>query len=78
MESNITFFLPFKLRTQLEINVKWDWDKGTPRNGNHVDVQMCKFKTLKGLFHELVYNKDNQKQHVAMFNPKANVSTIKL
>jgi hypothetical protein len=39
---------------------------------------MYKFKTLKGLFPELVYCKNNQKQQVATSNPKVNVLTIKL
>jgi hypothetical protein len=78
MEINTTYPLPFKLRTQSEFDAKQDLDKGTPTNGDHVDVRMCKFKTLKGLFHKLVYSKDNRKQQVAMSNPKANVSTTKL
>jgi hypothetical protein len=39
---------------------------------------MRKFKTFKGLFLEHVYSKNNRKQQVDTFNPKANVSTIKL
>ncbi len=61
MESNIACSLPFKLRTQSEIDAKQDLDKGAPKNGDHVDVQVCKFKTFKGLFPKHVYNKDNKK-----------------
>jgi hypothetical protein len=43
-----------------------------------VDVRMCKFKTLKGLFLEPIYSKNNWKQQVDTSNPKANVSTTKL
>ncbi len=59
MESNSACSLPFKLRTQSEIDAKQDLDKGTPTSGDHVDVRMCKFKTLKGLFLEPIYSKNN-------------------
>jgi len=62
MENNNGCVLAFKLRTQSKVDVEQNLDKGVPRIENHVDVQMCKFKSLKGLFLKLVYNKDNHKQ----------------
>ncbi len=59
MESGIACSLPFKLKTQSKIDVQQDLDKGALKNGDHVDVWMCKFKTFKGLFPKPVYNKDN-------------------
>ncbi len=78
MESNNGCALPFKLRTQLEIYAEHDLDKGTPKIGNHVDVWVCKFKSLKGLFPKLVYNRDNCKQQASTFDPRSFASNIGL
>jgi hypothetical protein len=39
---------------------------------------MCKFKSFKGLFLELVYNKNNRKQQTSMYDPRAIASNIGL
>jgi hypothetical protein len=38
MESNNGCAKPFKLRTQLKVNVKHDLNKATLKIGDHVDV----------------------------------------
>jgi hypothetical protein len=78
MENNNGCALPFKLKAQSEVDAEQDLDKGVPRIGNHVDVQMCKFKSLKGLFVELFYNKNNHKQQASTSNPKVVASNIGL
>lgn len=50
MEINNDCSLPFKLWTQLKVDVEQNLNKGSPRNGDHVDVWVCSFKTLKGFF----------------------------
>jgi len=62
MENNTTCSLLFNLKTQSKIDVEQDLNKSTIINGDHVDVWVCKFKTLKGLLPKLIYNKDNRKQ----------------
>jgi hypothetical protein len=62
MENNIVCSLLFKLRTQSKIDAEQDLNKNTLINEDHVDIQVCKLKTFKGLLPKLVYNKDNQKQ----------------
>jgi hypothetical protein len=78
MESNNGCALPFKLRLYLEIDVKQDLNKGAPRIGDHVDVQVCKFKSLKGLIPKFIYSKDNCKQQASTFNPRVVASNIGL
>jgi hypothetical protein len=67
-----------KLRMQLNVDAKQDLDKGAPTIGGHVDVWVCKFKSLKGLVIELVYNKDNCKQQASTSNPRVTASSIGL
>jgi hypothetical protein len=43
-----------------------------------VDVRVCKFKSLKGLFSEPIYSKDNHKQQVSTIDPRAVASNIGL
>ncbi len=63
---------------QLKVNAEQDLDKGAPRIGDHVDVLVCKFKSVKGLFPKLIYNKDNRKQQASTFDPRAFASNIGL
>jgi hypothetical protein len=63
---------------QLKVDAKQDLDKGAPKIRDHVDVRVCKFKTLKWLFRKLVYNKDNPKQQTSMSNPRVIASNIGL
>jgi len=78
MESNNGCALPLKLKTQLKVNAKHNLNEGALRIRNHVDVQVCKFKSFKGLFPELVYNKDNRKQQESTSNPRVIASNIGL
>jgi hypothetical protein len=78
MESDNGCVLPFKLRTQLKVDAKQDLDKGAPRIGDHVDVRMCEFKSLKGLFAKPIYSKDNCKQQASTSDPRLITSNIKL
>jgi hypothetical protein len=71
--SNNGCALPSKLRTQLKVDAKQDLDTGAPRIGNHVDVQVCKFKSFKGLFPELVYSKKNYKQQASTNTPPSSL-----
>ncbi len=43
-----------------------------------MDVQVGKFKSLKGLFIKPIYNKYNHKQQTSTFDPKAITSNIGL
>jgi hypothetical protein len=78
MESNNGCALPLKLKTQLKINAIHNLNEGALRIGNHVNVRVCKFKSLRGLFLELVYNKDNYKQQASTFDPRVVASNIGL
>jgi hypothetical protein len=78
MESDNGCALPLKLKTQLKVNAKHDLNEGAPRIGNHVDVGVCKFKSLKGLFHMLVYIKTNHKQQMSTSDPRVIASNIEL
>jgi len=78
MESNNDCSLPFKLWTQLEVDAKQNLNKGSPRNGDHVDVWVCSFKTLKGFFLKPIYNENNWKPQVTNSGSRAVGSTIRL
>ncbi len=78
MESNNDCSLPFKLWTQLEVDVEQNLNKGSPRSGDHVDVWVCNFKTPKGFFLEPIYNENNWKPQVTNSNSRAVGSTIRL
>jgi hypothetical protein len=78
MESNNGCALPFKLKTQLKMDADQNLYKGTPRIEDHVDIQVCKFKNLKGLFPKPVYNKDNHKQQASTSDQRAIASNIGL
>jgi len=78
MESNNDCSLPFKLWTQLEVDVEQNLNKGSPRSGDYVDVWVCTFKTLKGLFLEPIHNKNNWKPQVTNSDSRAVRSTTRL
>jgi hypothetical protein len=78
MESDNGCALPLKLKTQLKVNAKHDLNEGVPTIRNHVDVGMRKFKSLKGLFHMLVYSKTNHKQQTSTSDPRVIASNIGL
>jgi hypothetical protein len=78
MESNNGCTLFLKLRTQLKVDAKQDLDKGAPRVGDYVDVQVCKFESLKGLFAKPIYSKDNCKQQASIFDPMLITLNIRL
>jgi hypothetical protein len=78
MENNNRCALLFKLKMQLKVDAKKNLDNGAPRIGDHVDVQVCKFKSLKGLFPMLVYNKHNRKQQASTSDPRVIASNIRL
>jgi len=78
MESKNDCSLPFKLWTRLQVDVEQDLDKGSPKSGDHVDVQVCRFKTIKGLFLKPIYNKNNWKPRITNSDSTAVASTTKL
>jgi hypothetical protein len=78
MESDNGCALLLKLNTQLKINARHDLNEGAPRIGKHVDVGVCKFKSLKGLFHMLVYSTTNHKQQTSTSDPRVIASNIGL
>jgi hypothetical protein len=45
-----------KLTTEVEVDAKMALEK-FPINGEHIHVQVCRFKSLKGLLPEPCYNK---------------------
>jgi hypothetical protein len=56
IENNDVFSIQLKLRTQVEVDAKIALEK-VPINGEHIHVQVCRFKSLKGLLSKPHYNK---------------------
>jgi hypothetical protein len=56
IENNDVYSIQLKLRTEVEINAKTALEK-VPINGGHIHVQVCRFKSFKGLLPEPCYNK---------------------
>jgi hypothetical protein len=48
--------IQLKLRIQVEVDAKMALEKA-PINGEHIHVQVCRFKSLKGLLPKRCYNK---------------------
>ncbi len=60
INNNDVFSFQLKLRTQVEIDVKTALKK-TLINGEHIHVQVCRFKSFKWLLPEPCYNRQCQK-----------------
>jgi len=60
IKKNDASSIELKTRTQADVDVKISLEKA-PINVEHVRVQVCKFKFLKGLLLEPHYNKEHRK-----------------
>jgi hypothetical protein len=74
IKNNDVSFIHLKLRIQVEVNAKKTLKKA-PINGEHIHVQVCRFKSLKRLLPKPHYNKQCQK--AASKNPRQKVAKSK-
>ncbi len=74
IQNNDTSFIQLKLGTQVEVEAETTLEEALI-NGEHIHVQVCRFKSLKGLLLEPHYNRQCQKG--ASKNPKTKDGKIK-
>jgi hypothetical protein len=60
IKKNYASSIELKIRTQADVNVKITLEKA-PINVEHVYVQVCKFKFLKGLLPKPHYSREHRK-----------------
>ncbi len=60
IEKNDASSIQLKMRTQTDIDASMALDRA-PVNAEHVHVQMCKFKSLKGFLPKPHYTREHRK-----------------